>query len=400
VDASDPPPTAWVIPPGQEACIREMLDVAGSEWELLRISVGARAIDARYRGPGGAEARLLLTHPDAGGPALWHTQRFRVDATWTGAADELATLRRAIEPRVRAGEREFVWQRPELRGPRVSGGDPEGEGHWDIEVLGVLAGAKPALRRAVVPQHAGRLMERLRAHGLGAARLGAPARVGGRMREVVYAARDAREAERLRDLEREDLAIGPWRARRAREIGKCLGYPDCCIDAFVRRQPLWTLPVPPLPRAADRWVAACGAWVPRPHWQLNDLLCGEGPSLIGFQPCRYDCAAATALAEVLAGALVRVDPGARERLRERLSHAVAIDRHGALAQVELDPGRRLVRGARPVPAEVGAGPDAASRRLAERVVRCRIGPGGRGGRWPLGRVLVVDFADRAAQRTG
>lgn len=95
-------------------------------------------------------------------------------------------------------------------------------------------------------------------------------------------------------------------ARGAREAGRLLGYPRCCVEAFA------TSPFP----GGDDWshfLRGLRATRRRPSWMLNAL---ANLALVPFHPCRLDCPAASAFAR----GILRAQPlQSRPALRARLS---------------------------------------------------------------------------------
>jgi hypothetical protein len=83
----------------------------------------------------------------------------------------------------------------------------------------------------------------------------------------------------------------------ARTLGRLLGYPRCCVEAFV---------VAPDRRASRLWAAAAARstrFAPR-----LDVLDHSIFSYIGFFPCRFDCPEALAQADAVAALIARSHP--------------------------------------------------------------------------------------------
>lgn len=111
----------------------------------------------------------------------------------------------------------------------------------------------------------------------------------------------------------------------ARTIGKLLGYPECCIAAFVEAGPLAT--TSDLLRAAHRRSQAF-------DWRLNCMDPRSPMTLVPHVPCRFDCAPSVEMARRLIRSLPSLFPfldGTAERLLGRIvffldqERAVALD---------------------------------------------------------------------------
>jgi hypothetical protein len=180
----------------------------------------------------------------------------------------------------------------------------------DAEWLAFELGQKPAIRRTVDPADAARVEAQLRSGGAVVLRAAQTAVLGGREQVVLYAARSAGHAGALRDAEE---AVLPGRASagdaaaRHRAIGSLLGFPPCCVEAFLER----------LDRGVDRLDR--GAWAPRADARINPLLMAARAQLISFYPCRYDCPVAVGVAEALRAALAARQPTTAQSLLALLS---------------------------------------------------------------------------------
>lgn len=108
--------------------------------------------------------------------------------------------------------------------------------------------------------------------------------------------------ERLYELEQEDPA------RHAQSCGELLGYPRCCVAAFVASRDHT--------RDDDLIVALARVTPSQPLWRLN-VLCDC--ALISFYPCRFDCPFAEREAQRLETVL---SPRERARVRHRLARAI------------------------------------------------------------------------------
>ncbi len=109
----------------------------------------------------------------------------------------------------------------------------------DVEWVAYTAGLKPAIRRTVDPARAEEVAARLRASGAVVLRSRETAVFGSREEAVLYVAPTARDAEALRDAE---ASVLPGRVTAAdipgahRAVGRALGFPACCVDAFCARE--------------------------------------------------------------------------------------------------------------------------------------------------------------------
>ncbi len=122
---------------------------------------------------------------------------------------------------------------------------------------------------------------------------------------TLYASRDDR-AHRLAALE----AATPDDARGA---GRLLGFPACCIEAFVEDMQRSREDQDTVNDDACRRVLATA----RPgHALLSPL---SNLELLGFYPCHARCPQAVALAERNLGALEQQRPGSAARTRSRLA---------------------------------------------------------------------------------
>ena len=249
----------------------------------------------------------------------------------------------------------------------------------------------------MAPEAADGVARRFRRHGACVARSG-PVPLRGEAVVLVYAAHTQAEADALRALEEE--IFGAPRTGDAvpllaqtRELGARLGYPACCVAAFNARYARLTGGGPGA-AAHDTWLGAVDAWVPAPRARLNALV-SPHPTLISFEPCRYDCAPALAVADATAAALGEVEPAILADLDATLARPVVIAADGARAWVELarEGGVPTI-----VAAEALVAPGAEVRpedaRLAAEVVGRTAGATGRieglgDGAWPP---LLVDFS--------
>lgn len=254
----------------------------------------------------------------------------------------------------------------------------------DVEWLALSAGLKPAIRLAATALEASAIAGRFQRMGAAVVTARGPVGVHRHEHTLVYVARTPTDAAAVRAAERPLLQphlSARDRAYYAHELGLRLGYPRCCVDAFSAR----VLRGPGKLRPGDRdsvhedYVAAHDAQVARPDWRLNNLLLRQHLHLISFEPCRYDCAAALALAAGVLDLAARQDGPSVHVLCDRLQRPLVLTATGARAWVGLDHGRVVAAeaprepGLDPQRAPPGAhGPDPADEALAARLLRLAL----------------------------
>lgn len=211
----------------------------------------------------------------------------------------------------------------------------------DVEWLALAAGLKPAIRITATALEASHVAARFQQLGAAVATARGPVGVHRHEQTLVYVARTAGDAASLRAAERPLLAPHlPARdkAYYAGQLGLRLGYPRCCVDAFTAR----VLRGPGRLRPGDRdgahedYVAARDALLPlagRPDWRLNNLLLRQHLRLVTFEPCRYDCAAALAIAAPLWQIVESQHAAAAPVLRASLQRPLVLAATGARAWV-------------------------------------------------------------------
>ena len=246
-----------------------------------------------------------------------------------------------------------------------------GQHRIDVEWLALAGGIKPAIRVASSALEATAIAARFQKLGAAVATARGPVGVHRHEQTLVYVARTAGEAASLRAAERPLLAAHlPARdkAYYAGELGLRLGYPRCCVDAFTAR----VLRGPGKLRAGDRdavhedYVAARDAQVARPDWRLNNLLLRQHIRLVTFEPCRYDCAAALAIAGPLWQLVEAQQPAAAPVLRASLQRPLVLVAAGARAWVAGAADR--ITAAEPPRERPGAPADPLDQALAARLV--------------------------------
>ena len=204
------------------------------------------------------------------------------------------------------------------------------------EWLALLEGLKPALR---LWRDDARAIAEIRAaerRGFATARSPLPAAGMRGPQSIVYLARTPAAAEALRALEEPILptrgaaALTADHVARHRALGLALGFPACCIDAFLAR----------LVRGVDRLanglvahedhvaVADALGRSQALHARLNMFPRDHGATWLSHVPCRFDCAPSIAYADVLHAAFHRRDPAAAAGIDAGLAAGVAIARDG------------------------------------------------------------------------
>ncbi|MFT3769686.1 MAG: hypothetical protein QM820_29975 [Minicystis sp.] len=224
----------------------------------------------------------------------------------------------------------------------------------DPELVALLAGLKPAIRVTASPDRAGEVAAKYRARGLKVVEAAEVVSIGGRKVVILYVARAEAHAILVRDAEARVLpgrVVTDTAADREahREVGRRLGFPRCCVEAFCTR----------VERGVDRlasggpgglaedYVAAREAWVERPDARVNNLLFAARIKLVSFYPCRYDCAVAIRFAQAVHEAIARVQPGAAHVLLDALAQPIAIAPSNARAMVMLGDDGRIARAEAP-----------------------------------------------------
>lgn len=214
----------------------------------------------------------------------------------------------------------------------------------DVETIAVLAGLKPALRRTVDPAGEARATQALSRQGLAVVTAARRATFGAREVVVLYAARTEADAVALREAEAPVLPgvaqAGGGAAHL--EVGRRLGFPRCCVEAFCARLSRGVDTLPDGTRhLAEDYVALRAAWAAAPDPKLNPLCMPIRRQLVSHYPCRYDCRPSSRYAEALATELAARAPDATAALLAELARSVALAPDGSRARVELDGSARI-----------------------------------------------------------
>jgi len=208
----------------------------------------------------------------------------------------------------------------------------------DVEFAAFSQGAKPAIRRTIEPAQADAAVARWRAQGLAVTRARNVSPMGGRDVAVLYLAPTMALAEALRDAEEPVLQGSPTyspggtaaHVAQHQAVGRALGFPPCCVDAFCARLTRGVDTLGPHRNLSEDYVTAREAWVPRADARLNPLLMRARMHVVSFYPCRYDCRAARAHADAVLAAVAKLHgAGAARALVDALARTVLIAPTGA-----------------------------------------------------------------------
>ncbi len=141
--------------------------------------------------------------------------------------------------------------------------------------------------------------------------------VAGTGHTSLFVARDRGPAEEALALSQAEAGAGA-RPDASGRIGELLGYPRCCIDAWLGGLNSPTSPRGPAGIYLDAWQRTDGAFDPR----LNRL--GAGLQAISHRPCRYDCAPSIELADRTLAVMDEAAPGVRDRFGADAAQAVVV----------------------------------------------------------------------------
>jgi hypothetical protein len=175
---------------------------------------------------------------------------------------------------------------------------PPQDGHR-FELLAVRCGVKPTCRIVVPPGAGQEVVESAHRLGLHARRAEAR-RYSGSAADLAHLHRTAATALVLVGRTAADLAALVQAEEQGAgqvEVGALLGYPRCCVEAFVAQQ---EQPKPVIRFAALRRTG------PTASHLLNDL--DEKAGLVSHLVCRYDCAPSIHLAGAVLEELAREAP--------------------------------------------------------------------------------------------
>jgi hypothetical protein len=332
-----------VIAPDNDAVLVRMIRLPrdGMPWRLEQWQARERWIDLRYRARGGAFAIVrLVAREQPVPPATFPsrvTEYFRIVVLRSSPDAELPPLMEILATQVQAHEAEFRWIRKHTL-PELVRNEPR---DVEVERLAFEAGIKPALRlRFEAWEAAYEAAIWLRA-GAAASVVELDVAFAPGVAYVMVAHTRAR-ADALVDAELRQYLPSPTWLDAARDCGELLGYPRCCIEAFVHSISLESGDEDSRVEARrSNFRRLDLAWVPAPHPHLNTLRFREDIGLISFEPCSLACPAALAIADRVAAVIESACPGYCAGLRG----AFAIDLDDRRVAIELDDDRR-VRAAR------------------------------------------------------
>lgn len=265
----------------------------------------------------------------------------------------------------------------------------------DVELIAVLAGIKPALRSALRPELANNATARLQSLGLAVCSLQQPITFDGAPWTILYGARENAIAAALQELEGRQFNLQePEYSKVQREIGRLLGFPDCCVKAFCQRlhPPETAGGVTNYP-LDDAYLATAHAWTEKAAARLNPLLFGEQTYLISFEPCSFRCPEALRVADAIAGAVSAHHPEALARLDHALAVPIAVHPSGARARLVLERTHKkiYIQTATPIRRVHGEPIPEAYKQIAGSLIGAEIGTDGRVFGSGTPPVIVVDF---------
>ena len=216
----------------------------------------------------------------------------------------------------------------------MTGGRASAAAGPELELLAFALGIKPALRLSFDPPRASEAAARWRKRGFEVVE----ARVGDAT--LLYVARELGVADALSEVEARILP-GARRARGRdaadaahRELGRLLGYPACCVEAFVERARAGVTRGKGGVARAELVVATedAASRTERFFARLNVMLRGRR-ALIPFDPCRFDCPIALRWAGAVLDAQRARRPESAAALSDALLEPVRLAADGTL----LDP---------------------------------------------------------------
>lgn len=317
------PQRRFVLTGGQEALLNRIFGVPPQRafgLRLLSIFAGRSSIEATY--VNARDGSKLVMELSSGHDPTARPNDVRV----VPLADPPSPVARALAHLLTARAREIS---PLLRWITVER-EPSSPIAQNPELCAVFASVKPTFRTSLRPEDADNVAAALRDLGLHVLRAGQTVTFDGAAYAIVYGALDRAVAEALCDAEAK-LHRGEEAPPLQREIGRLLGYPSCCVEAFCERSG-------PARRSSaidDAYRATRDAWVKAPWPRLNPLLFGERTFFVSFEPCSFNCPAALATANAIAESVRAREPEAADLLDRALATAVAIHPNGVRAKVAL-----------------------------------------------------------------
>jgi hypothetical protein len=321
---------------GLQALIDETLAGPAASFGYVRREITfARSIDIVLRKSQAAFVVWLKPH-DEDTAAYRQTAHFKVghrgdppDRQGYAVIDALVERLREWERSLRAAET------AELFAPASA--SPTGHTDWlpFFEWLAVRTGLKPASRHVAAAASAERLLEAARADGLRAIAEPAGDFVSSFLTDhrgsdtIVYAARTDAELTAVVAAERammEICARGELPgAEHVRALGTALGYPPCCIEAFI--------PIRDLSNAEIRFHALRSTG-PSASWLLNQAI--DGRVLVAYAMCRCDCAPSIAYGRALLDEVAKHNPQGAAELERALRGLMILFADGSAFRLPLD----------------------------------------------------------------
>lgn len=237
----------------------------------------------------------------------------------TPDADPIRLLDLPLHRRLLAGQRAPRWPLA------FRSGRPRAGGLWpfDAESAGLLLGVRRSMVREGTSEEEARTDETwLESEGLRVERQG----------RHVFAARDRESL---------DSTLATWRAKavssaefaaRARELGASFGYPECCVEAFVR-----------IRRRDDVTLFADVLPAPGESVPIHSLFLNGALALVSHAPCSAWCEATLELARSIESSLERQSPGFSGLWRSFAARLHVLDRDGRMYAFEVA-GNDVVRG--------------------------------------------------------
>lgn len=221
----------------------------------------------------------------------------------------------------------------------------------DTEWIAFEAGLKPGIRITVEAAWLESLERRVAGAGFATTRAARPVVFPGRApQEIVYVGRTAAAADELRALESKilpDLGGGSPAEETLechRSLGRALGFPDCCVEAYLVRLARGVTTTRDGRSAHEDFVAVEDALTrtEKALGRLNPLLFERRVRFISHYPCRYDCPPSAAYAGRLHALLAARLPREAQEMRDALCTRIAITPDGGRCSGAEPPPEALV----------------------------------------------------------
>jgi hypothetical protein len=255
----------------------------------------------------------------------------------------------------------------------------------DPEWLGLKAGLRPAIRLTVEPSWVEEVSQVFTKMDATVLQSEGTVVIDHRTVQILYIGRDEEVLKELRTAEwplfdhPEKLTVQD-KIDRHRIIGRCLGFPSCCVEAFCAwsGRGVGTLEAGGPIVASEPYVSAYEARVPSPNPLLNDQLEQLRLRLITFSPCSYTCEAASTFASKLFKAIEDfhgAEPA--QNLLAQLSRPTAIGKDGQRAWIHCSSSApHTIEQAEALPGPEGRPPDSRDVDFAASLKGARINPDG------------------------